>query len=595
MADSASNSPTARDVVDIEDTRADNPLLDQLDRELPPGRAAEQIDAILRRDDAPSYFRSLEPTTFYRLMKRAGWDQSYDLVQYASPEQVQVFVDLDCWNQDRLMEKDFEKWLASLVSESNDDHFQEVLRDLDPEIMAIFFKKNLEVEHTNEEQKPPRGFDAGDREVATTPDGQYAVKYPDDEETTSLIRMAIDRMYHTDRVLAWTLLEAVRWEMVSEMEERAYSWRNKRLLQFGFVPREEALEIYAYRDPVSYREDVRSRDIEPTADVNPPTAFEVPAVLREEFDAEFFLFDVMESLTDREQLKKLTFELRSLLNRAMVADGIDPGEIETGRQVVRRTLGYLSLGLEFLSHDDLDTARRDVVDLPLKRIFQTGYSLTRKIQKKLEELRDRPTLSLIEGDRYSLLDEDERALAESLERQRPTFAADAATFDVFKEQSQVDSASFGVGMIAFKQLWLFGVQGESVADVAESLFGEDTATSPEAATFNTLFATYLGRRLLDETPSLNPLDTEMLARLPDAIREFRPDDGDWSDTATGTLNDVVESIVEETPVEARKLAIRWMTDTLETLDEELGDVRQIDKPDFFAEVVLVENSAAEQT
>ncbi|MFB6372211.1 MAG: DUF6178 family protein [Bradymonadaceae bacterium] len=560
---------------------SDNPVLERIETELPPGDAAEQIDEILRQPDAGELFQSIEAPAFYRLMKRAGWDQSYDLIQYASADQIQVFFDFDCWQRDRLLPEKMDKWFGALVSEADDDHFQEVMRDLDPQIPAIFFKANLRVEHTDEEQRPPAHLEGN---VEVTPDNMYAVVYPDDEDRAALFRTLIDRLYHVDRVLAWTLLEAVSWELMSDMEEKAYGWRNSRLEEFGFVKREEAVEIYQFVDPVDYRERLEAGETEEYADVNPPERLDLPDVFRQEFDDEFYVFQAVKAIRNDTTLRRILFELRALINRAMIADGIEPGEIETGREVIRRSLGYLSLGLEFLSRTDIDTAQTLLIDQPVKEIFQVGFSLASKLKKKMEKLKDNPTLSIIETDELSLLGPNDRAVAESLLRHRPTFAEDRQTFDIFKTQEQLDNAAFSVGMIGFKQVWLFGLHADTVADIGEVVYGDATHNSPDDVTFDVLFATSIANFLTAEEPELDPLDADHLGQLPAILRE-----APWEEDLEGYFDEVISPIVEAAPATSPKLARRWLEETLETLDEELGAVQSIDEPKFFTPVLLVAN------
>ena len=568
-----------KDLADLTRRPSENDVLDRVETELPPGDAAEQIDEIIRRPDAEEVFQSLEAPAFYRLMKRAGWDQSYDLIQYASPDQIQVFFDFDCWQRDRLLPEKMEKWLGALVSETEDEQFKQVCRDLDPETLAIYFKSNLEVEHTDEENRPPEHLEGN---VEVTPDGWYAVVYPDDEDKTALLRALIDRLYAVDRVLAWTLLEAVRWELLSEMEETAFRWRNSRLEEFGFVKRDEAIDIYQYVNPVEFREEIEEDTTEEHADVDPPERLDLPAVFRQEFDDEFYVFRAVKAIRNDDDLQRLLFELRALINRALVADGIEPGELETGREVIRRTLGYLSLGLEFLSRSDLETAQSYVLDTPIKEIFRVGYSLTYRQKKKMQSLRDNPTLSLIESDELSLLSEDDRAVADSLLRHRPTFAKDSRTFDIFKTQEQIDSAAFSVGMIAFKQMWLFGLHAESVADLGELVYGEETYNSPDSVTFDTLFATRVANFVAGGDEPLQPLDPKRLDALPAKLR-----DEPWADNASDYFEELIAPIVESAPAATRKLTVRWLSETLERLEEEFGDMQRIDEPKFVAPVLLV--------
>lgn len=561
-----------------EERRAHQSPLENIERSLPPGEPAEQVKAIIEMDDPVGYLQSLDSQVFYQLIKSAGWDQTYDLIHYATPRQIQNFVDFDCWTRDRLICDKMDKWILALVTEADDAKLKEVCRNLDPEVLAIYFKTHLEVDELDEGRIP----DHLEGNVATSPDGVYAIVFPDDEDKAALLRTLIDRLYAADRVLAWTLLEAVRWELVSEMEEFAYKWRNSRLEEFGFVTREEAVEVYSYLDPQRYRERV-DREMTPEEHVErlDPDKLDLPAVLEDELDEEFYAYAALSQLDDPDTVKRVVFQIGALTNRTMIADGIEPGEVESGREVIRRTLGYLSLGLEFLSRADLDLATEQLSTLPVKRIFQTGFSLPRKLQARLESLEHRPTLSIVEGDRYSLLDDDERALAESLSRPRPTFAWDAMRHEIFKSQEQLDSAAFRIGMIAFKQLWLFAVAHQTLETLAELIYSEQTTNEPVAVTFDTLFATWVANFLLAGEAALRPLRPGGIKRLSKVLRE-----APWDDQQ-GYFKALLDQVNDSVPVASNRLCVRWINQTLERLAEEFGQITSVEKAAFFQDVLLV--------
>lgn len=575
--------PMSEDPVDLKTQVSGNPVIDRIETWLGVQDPAEQIDSIIRREDAEETLQSMDAPVLYRLIKRAGWDQAYDLLQYVTPEQLQVFIDFDCWQRDRLQTETLQKWLSALVAEADDEQFKTVCRELDPEILPIFFKTHLKVEQTDDENQPPEEWEG---EVEVTPDGWYAIKYPeDDEDAGRLIRMILDRLYYVDRTLAWTLLEAVRWELMANMEEEAYRWRNSRLEEFGFVPREQAVEVYAFRSPVQYRESIEEKDKGDQARrVEPPARLDVPAVVRDEFDDEFFVYRVMRAITDDEDLRRILYQMRTLMNRTIVADGIEPGNLELGREVVRRTLGYLSLGLEFLARGKDEKAAGYLRDLPTKEIFQTGYSLTAKLQKKVQEMRDRPTLTLVDSDDYSLLGADDRALVESLLRTRPTYAADANTYDIFKSQEQLDDAAFRVGTIAFKQMWLFGIQEQDVGELAELIYSDETMNAPDEVTFETLFATRLVNFFADDVDGpLAPLDPVKLRDLPELMRR-----APWGEDPVDYLSDdLISPIVDAAPVATRNLVVKWVRETMSTLREEFAGIREVDEPKYVTSVVLV--------
>jgi hypothetical protein len=558
--------------------RADSPL-DHVQRSLPPGEPADQVKAIMEMADPVGFLESLDSQVFYQLIKSAGWDQTYDLVQYATPRQVQNFLDFDCWTRDRLIPDKIDKWLVALLSEATDEKLRAVCRNLDPEILAIYFKTHMHVEELDEGRIP----DHLEGNVATSPDGVYALVYPENEDNAALMRALIDRLYAADRVLAWTLLEAVRWELMSQMEEFAYKWRNSRLEEFGFVTREEAVQVYSYIDPARYRDQIE-RDLRPDEQVEQlnPDNLDLPAVLEDEFDEEFYAFRALSEIDNPTVVQRIIYQLGALANRTMIADGIEPGEVESGREVIRRTLGYLSLGLEFMSRANLEVAAEQLEMLPVKRIFQVGFSLPRKLQARLESLEHRPALSIIEGDTYSLLNEDERALAESLARPRPTFAWDKTTYEIFKSQEQLDSAAFRIGMIAFKQVWLFAVERQTFDSLAELVYSDVTVNEPVTVTFDTLCATWLANFLLGGEAKLRPLRPGGLKRLAKVMRE-----APWDKEDNAFFEPLLERVSENIPVASNRLFVRWINQCLERLEDEFGRVTSIDNPALFQEVVLV--------
>jgi hypothetical protein len=571
------------DLADVQSERdhADSPL-DHVQRSLPPGKPADQVKAIMEMDDPVDFLEHLDSQVFYQLIKAAGWDQTYDLVQYATPRQVQNFVDFDCWTRDRLIPDKIDKWLVALVSEATDEKLRAVCRNLDPEILAIYFKTHMHVEELDEGRIP----DHLEGNIATSPDGVYALVYPDNEDKAALLRALIDRLFAADRVLAWTLLEAVRWEMMSPMEEFAFKWRNSRLEEFGFVTREEAVEVYAYIDPARYRDQIE-RDLRPDEQVEQldPQNLDLPTVLEEEFDEEFYAFRALSEIDDPTDVQRIIYQLGALANRTMIADGIEPGEVESGREVIRRTLGYLSLGLEFVSRADVSLAAEQLVKLPVKRIFQVGFSLPRKLQAKLESLEHRPALSIIEGDAFSLLNNDERALAESLARPRPTFAWDKTTYEIFKSQDQLDSAAFRIGMIAFKQIWLFAVERQTFDSLSELVYSDVTVNTPVTVTFDTLCATWLANYLLGGEAKLRPIRPGGLKRLAKIVRQ-----APWDKQDNAFFEPLLERVSDSIPVASNRLFVRWINQCLERLDEEFAQVISIDNPALFQEVVLVAES-----
>lgn len=578
---SPTNNQGTQKVVELASRRQKTSPFARFGQALPPGKPVEQIDALLERDDAEDYIKTINPHALFRLIKDAGFDQGMDLIPYVAPDQLQLFLDLDCWKKDSIDTTRMAAWLAVMVADADDAHFHRAIRDLDPEVMALFFKKNfVAVEPIDDEDQ---GIPDHMPETAVlSPDNAYALVYPEDQDNAALLRALVDRLYFVDQGLAWALFEAVRWELESQMEETAYRFRTSRIEEFGYVERTEALSVFARINPVETRARFEAGKFTPKQTLATPPTLDLPAVVVDNLDESFFFFQVLSAIDDDELVDRITAELIALNNRTMIADGIEPGEIETGQEVVRRTTGYLSLGLEFMARARLEDAQKALALIPLRRIFQVGYSITLDLQQKANALKERPTLTLVSSELYSLLNPDERALFEGLADLRPSFAEDRYTFDIFRDQSQVDKAALQLGLIAFKQLWLFGVLGQKVEDLATTLYEGTLLNSPDMVSFDALFATAITTYLLHERSELRGLTPNELRVLPEILAA-----APWGDDPVGYFEELIAPILITLPATTTGLATRWLRQTLEHLREELAAVTAYIGPEPFLEIVLV--------
>lgn len=554
-------------------------LIRKGDDQLPDGSPAEQVNAIIERPDAEGFVQSLDPHVLYRLIRSAGWDEAIDLIPLASPWQFQVFVDLDAWQKDRFEPNALIPWFTAILEETSDQKFKSIVRETDPELFAMFFKDGLQVGLFDEDGDPPPEFMNID--WTTSPDGVYVVAYPDDQEKSALLRGILDRLYHVDRVMAWTLLEAARWELMTHMEAEAYRWRTSRLEEFGFVSREEALEIYKSLNPSKFRDRLDEGDYEAKPFSEARTT-NLPTVTENFDESRFYIVKILERVDD-DIIESIMAEFVSVQNRTLLADGVEPGEVEKARDVAERTLGYASLGLEFLSRADDERALQLVEEIPIRDIFRVGFSMTWRLRKTIVDLRRRPTLTIVEGDYFSLLRGADRSLAQALFKVRPMFADSTGEVLRFERQQQIDDAAVRLAFLAFKQLWLFGASGIDPDALVELAYSEATQNEPPTISFDSLFATHLVLALLDEDVTARGLTHDELRRLP-AILRGSP----WGDDPLGYFEEeTIAPIIENLPAGSVRFAGRWIQQTLDRLVDELERVQDLDTPEFFVDVLLI--------
>ncbi|MGZ6027923.1 MAG: DUF6178 family protein, partial [Myxococcaceae bacterium] len=84
-----------------------------------PARA--RLDALLDSADAPELVRALPAEQLYATVAEVGLADASDLVQLASPEQVQALVDLGAWKKDALDPHGLLEWLRAARGDEPED------------------------------------------------------------------------------------------------------------------------------------------------------------------------------------------------------------------------------------------------------------------------------------------------------------------------------------------------------------------------------------------------------------------------------------------------------------------------------------------
>ncbi|MBL8949537.1 MAG: hypothetical protein JNK82_02085, partial [Myxococcaceae bacterium] len=189
-------------------------------------------------------------------------------------------------------------------------------------------------------------------------------------------------------------LEAVRWELPSELEETAYQFRSARLQDMGFPPMEEAVKLFAWVDPAKYA----------------PASGAPALASQDNFVASAF------AGLDAHERNVLEAQVRYLVNSALVAEGAEPGDPAAIRRLSEQARDTLNLGLEHLCGGRPGEAAEVLRERPLKLIFQVGFSLTLQLKRQVERMAAEPGSKF--GDTWLALD-DEVAALQALTRRRP--------------------------------------------------------------------------------------------------------------------------------------------------------------------------------
>ena len=214
------------------------------------------------------------------------------------------------------------------------ERYREKLSGLDPEMLSLTLRRILRVHDLNEEPDPVLQ-EAGS--TYRTPEGRYLVELLEGTDY-AMAKGLLDDLYAEDVLGTTRLLESLRWEVPTELEEAARRWRDGRLRDAGFPDLEEAVAFYA----------------RPAAAKSAPAPSAGPALLA---PVSNLLERALEELSGEER-ERAEEGILYASNAALVANAVRGDDFEELRDTLADARATLALGLEILSGGDLLVAAR---------------------------------------------------------------------------------------------------------------------------------------------------------------------------------------------------------------------------------------------
>lgn len=330
----------------------------------------ERLDKIIADPEARRVLNAFEPQELYWMVKHIGENDVSELLELCSPEQIEFFLDMECWEKGVFCEEKFIAWLGHLL-DIGEKRIIELLPHLELEFLVLSLMKEIVVgggvgDMTAESEK--------EHEWDHSFDGCYMISFKN-PSNANIIGRFIDIIYSNFQPLYLNLMESIRTETLGEIEELSYQFRSARLADWGFPELEDALAIYAYLDPETY---TLSGDkvISPREDGGIPSSLPIP------ISGEALLKRALLAAGE----KALQQELNYLINNAIVAEGLSLADKDDMRSILQRVYGYLNIALEFLCDNDEVRAGALLEKEHLKKLFQLGRSLIVPLRKNAEKL-----------------------------------------------------------------------------------------------------------------------------------------------------------------------------------------------------------------
>jgi len=338
--------------------------------------SGEQIlEKIMEQDNPQLLVRILPQEDFYWLVKKAGEDECLPLLKMASEDQKQYLLDIEFWEKDRL---DLEKaavWLERLLQADSEGLARWLFTRGEAFAYYYLFNK-VQVEIKSEDDEH---HDFGEKFF--TLDGLFYVSVLNEEGKESIVN-TLRAMASEDLGTYQTLLANLAGVIPAELEEDMYRLKGVRLAEHGFLPLEEALEVYAPLPPdaVNIKDNAEDKESIPEEDVREMIPFSPFYHARGQNLLTKAFFEINDDLV----LDRLRLEFAGLCNQILSADGVLIDDLDTLISACQKAAGHLNVILEKLCDEDIRKAVVLLRSNPLVSLFRVGFGLVLRTKWEAE-------------------------------------------------------------------------------------------------------------------------------------------------------------------------------------------------------------------
>lgn len=317
-----------------------------------------------------SLISSMSDEDVWLKVKELGASDALSVISETTPEQFQYILDIELWKKDKWLVDNALTWL-SVVKECGREKIIQWAHETDLDNVILTLKEFVTIQKKGSPEDNPLEHEWPNNIAVQTMEGVYFYQ-PTSKEADAFIRDILETIAKDDHEFYMRLCEAVISELKSNLEESAFSWRAKRLAEKGFPCYEEAVQVYKY---LSER---NIKNLPKRKKVNVENAPKYPLALQQENYPVLLL--ALAEIKDESLLNEISLELATTANKVLIADG-RPINPETLLAELKKALGYINIGLEYLSGADSKQAAAVLSEHWCQNLFQVGYTLIARLRQ----------------------------------------------------------------------------------------------------------------------------------------------------------------------------------------------------------------------
>ena len=453
-------------------------------------------DVIMQSSEARRLIQALPSEEVFWMVKQRGIEDSLPLIARTSHEQFQYLVDLDCWKHDQLVPDACLAWYR-ILGRCNQSKVLEWFQQADDCLLVAGLKQFVHVYKIEEESDISEEYDAM---PSCTIDGINYLRFT--TEDAQLVLLPLLRvLYAHDAGRYQSLIEGIIWDSRVEAEDEALRWRLNRTAENGFPLFDEALALYQPCDPQEMEQ--------PAAVSSGLQRHQHPQTLSPDQmryaiagnGMPVFLQKVLGAPCDCALPSEFEQQFVATANKVMVADCREVNELDDVRRSLRKTAGYLAIGLEHLCNGDPVAARAQLACHHPQQLFRCGYSLINAVAERVRRHSGHVWTS--DGARFSALYGTPLAdTALGLSRSRPLFfeglvSHGSSMYRDFETLAEVEAAGDAVSRLITADRLLFEWAGFDITTLQKAYIRSGAIGDPAELSMHSLLATLIVARSLD--------------------------------------------------------------------------------------------------